>query len=172
LSVADSRRTQEDSGNVTGRRLAISAIPSRTTSVEHSRETGPATRTGTGATVLVVDDDPAILGLLELLLTRAGYSVLTAANGREAIDRFRESRAAVGLVLLDILMPDLDGPATVAELHQLDPGLVCCFMSGHSGRYNDDDLLALGAQGFLAKPFRPDDLLYTVGRLLTPRVSS
>jgi CheY-like chemotaxis protein len=158
---------------VTGRRLAISAIPSRTTTAaEHPRETGPATRTGAGATILVVDDDPAILGLLELLLTRAGYAVLTAGNGREAIDRFRESRTAIGLVLLDILMPDLDGPATVAELHQLDPSLVCCFMSGHSGRYDEADLSALGAQGFLAKPFRPDDLLYTVGRLLTARISS
>src|SRR5262249_26753005 len=124
------------------------------------------------ATILVVDDDPGVRTVVEMLLTRSGYRVLVAAGGREGVSLFQQHHDVVGLVRLDILMPDLDGPATLAELHRINPGLVCCLMSGQLGDYTEEDLRALGAQAFLAKPFRPDNLLHTIARLLPDRVAT
>lgn len=122
-------------------------------------------------TVLIIDDDAGVRKIVELLLARAGHRVLTASDGRAGITLFREQRATIRLVLLDVQMPGLDGPATLAELRQLESALPCCFMSGYSGAYTEAALAALGA-AFLSKPFQPDALLHTVARLLGARVLS
>ena len=104
-------------------------------------------------TILVVDDDRAVLALLGTALPEYGLAVLTAAGGEEAVEVYRRHREAVALVLLDVRMPGLDGPATLAALRQVDPLVRCCFMSGNTGEYAWDDLTALGAVCVFAKPF-------------------
>lgn len=123
-------------------------------------------------TILVVDDEPTIRAVLDLLLRRAGYRVLVASQGRQAVELYRTRRETVSLVLLDVCMPGLDGPATLAELRRIDPDVVACFMSGYTDRYDETDLLRAGASGFLHKPFHLDDFLRLVEQLVPIRAVS
>jgi CheY-like chemotaxis protein len=104
--------------------------------------------------VLVVEDHPDVRQLLGLALPRFGLPVWLAEGGREAIRLYREHRREIGVVLLDVQMPDLDGPETLAALRGLDPAVRVVFMSGNLGPYAAEDLLALGAARILEKPFR------------------
>jgi CheY-like chemotaxis protein len=100
-----------------------------------------------------VDDDPSIRALFTVCLPPQGFAVWRAASGEEALDLYREHSSAIDVVLLDVRMPDLDGPHTLVRLRQYDPEVRCCFMSGDMGDYTEDDLLALGARDVVAKPF-------------------
>jgi CheY-like chemotaxis protein len=105
-----------------------------------------------------VDDEPQVRKLLVRILRSLGVSAWEAEGGREALALYAQHRDAIGLVVLDVLMPELDGPATFAALHRLDPAVRCCFMSGYPGGYDVEQLLAAGAVGFLAKPFSVADV--------------
>jgi DNA-binding NtrC family response regulator len=115
--------------------------------------------------VLIVDDDSDVRHLFAMILSGAGFPIRLAANGVEAVDVYTRHRAEIGLVLLDVRMPVQDGPSTLAELLRLDPDVRCCFLSGNTGRYAPAELMALGAAGFVGKPFRNDDLLAIVHQL-------
>jgi DNA-binding response OmpR family regulator len=103
--------------------------------------------------VLVVDDEHFVRTMLQLGLQQHGFEVHVAANGREAIALYRERREQIALVLLDIQMPDLDGPQTLHALHALNPGVLACFMSGDMGCYDPHELLKCGAARVITKPF-------------------
>jgi len=104
--------------------------------------------------VLVVDDEGALRGLLNVGMRQEGFAVWLAANSREALDLYRRHRETIDLVLLDVLMPGLDGPQTLAALQELNPQIRCCFMSGNLGGYTEERLRGLGAAAVLQKPFR------------------
>lgn len=109
---------------------------------------------GTPPTVLVADDEEGGVCLLACALGAAGFAVLTAGGGAEAVEAFRRNRAEIDLVLLDVRMPPpLDGPAALCELRQIEPAVRVAFMSGSTGEYTDADLLALGALRVFQKPF-------------------
>jgi two-component system, OmpR family, response regulator len=102
--------------------------------------------------VLVVEDQPEILRMLEKALLYFGFQPRLAAAGPVAIDMYRRERATIDLVLLDVQMTPLDGPQTLAALRQIDPDLRAAFMSGSTGRYTAEDLLARGASRVFTKP--------------------
>jgi CheY-like chemotaxis protein len=104
--------------------------------------------------VLVVDDEACIRKLLEAGLRQEGLAVWLAASGQEALDLYRRHRDAIDVVLLDVRMPGLDGPQTLAALQELNPQVCCCFMSGGLGSYTGEGLRDLGAAAVLPKPFR------------------
>ncbi len=104
--------------------------------------------------ILVVDDDAAVRGLLDLALRRQGFAVWLAANGQEALEQYRCHRATIDVALLDVLMPGLDGPQTLAALQALNPQVRCCFMSGDLGLYSEWKLQSMGAAVVFHKPFR------------------
>jgi DNA-binding response OmpR family regulator len=106
-----------------------------------------------------------LLALLRVALQRQGFTVWTAEGGRAGLDLFAQQQQRIGLVLLDVRMPDLDGPQTLAELQRLRPALVCCFMSGHTGTYSPQDLLARGARYLFDKPFRLEEVISVLWRL-------
>ncbi len=108
--------------------------------------------------VLVVDDEPYIRNLLDAVLRRHGFAVWAADGGRAALDLYRQHQSAISVVLLDVRMPGMDGPQTLASLQRIDPAVVCCFMTGHAGGCTADGLLALGAVRLFEKPFRLDDM--------------
>jgi CheY-like chemotaxis protein len=89
-------------------------------------------------------------------LSSLGFSVVSASNGREAIDVFRAAAEPFSVVLMDLTMPELDGVAAFAELRRLDPRLPVVLMSG----YNEQDAVARfagsGLAGFVQKPFTAD----------------
>lgn len=116
--------------------------------------------------VLVVDDDHLVRIMVQLGLERDGFDVWLASNGREAIQVYRTHRDSIGVVLLDVRMPGLDGPATLEALRNLNPEVLACFMSGDTGHYEPEDLRQRGAACVIAKPFLLNELASTL-RLLT-----
>jgi CheY-like chemotaxis protein len=116
--------------------------------------------------VLVVDDHDAVRKLLNVALQRQGFDVWLAASGEEAVGIYEHHLGDVDLVLLDVLMPGLDGPQTLDAIRTLDPAVRCCFMTGDAGAYRPDELLAKGAARVFDKPFVLADLAQTLRALL------
>ncbi len=104
-------------------------------------------------TVLVVDDEPSILRMLDLSLQHDGFTVWQAGDGEEAVRLYERHRGTIDLVLLDVRMSQMDGPRTLEVLRGIDPNVRCCFMSGNAGEYSVDELMGLGAVAFIPKPF-------------------
>jgi two-component system cell cycle sensor histidine kinase/response regulator CckA len=104
--------------------------------------------------ILVVDDDPMLLVLLRTVLQNKGFQVWTASSGPAAVELYREHQGDIAVVLLDVCMPEMDGPNTMTALRQINPAIRATFMSGYTGRYSREELLALGAALFFEKPFQ------------------
>jgi len=119
-----------------------------------------------GPTILVVDDDRAILTLLESVLTTAGYRVIVADGGWRALELYEKAAAPIDLLLTDVIMPDLTGPVLAERLRGRQPGLQVLFISG----FHDADLVQrfVTAKGFtlLPKPFTVEALLRVVQQSL------
>jgi DNA-binding response OmpR family regulator len=116
--------------------------------------------------VLIADDEPNIVVSLEYLLKRAGYTVLVARDGQEAIDTLRRERPA--LVLLDVMMPKKSGHEVCAEL-RADETLrnTRVLMLSAKGRDTDVDKgLGVGADGYMTKPFSTKELAANVAEML------
>jgi two-component system, cell cycle sensor histidine kinase and response regulator CckA len=116
--------------------------------------------------ILAVDDDPNILNLLEAVLQPAGYQVLLADCGWNAVSVYEEVGRPIDLLLTDVIMPDLTGPVLAERLRARQPDLRVLFISG----FHDADLVQRFAsrKGFilLPKPFSPDGLLRGVNEAL------
>lgn len=121
------------------------------------------------ARVLAVDDDDVIRSLLVMNLEMEGHEVLTAANGRAALERITAD--APDLVLLDIMMPELSGYDVLQRVRQ-DPQhrtLPVVFLSARAMEADVRKGLELGADRYVTKPFDPIDLMDLVADLLTER---
>ncbi len=103
--------------------------------------------------ILVVDDDECVRRVVGIGMRQQGFAVWVAASGEEALDLYRRHRPAIDLILMDVRMPGLDGPQTLAALQELNPQVRCCFMSGDPGSYTEGRLRGLGGAAFLQKPF-------------------
>lgn len=129
-------------------------------------ETRPANPSA--RTILAVDDDAAVLGMLDTVLSGAGYRVLIADGGWDAIRVYRENKWPVDLLLTDVIMPDLTGPVVAQRLRAYQPNLPVLFISG----FHDADLVQrfVTAKGFslLPKPFAVDALLRGVQESIDP----
>ncbi len=116
--------------------------------------------------ILVVDDDQLMHKLFQHHLERAGYQMLSAMNGREALEiAFRE---IPGLIVMDVMMPDVDGLAALRELKKADatksiPVIVITANGHHLTRKESE---TCGAAIFLTKPFSPTQLLNEIRRLV------
>jgi DNA-binding response OmpR family regulator len=116
--------------------------------------------------VLVVEDEPAVRRMLTRTLRAQGYSVLEAGNGEEALDRMRREAQPVELVVLDVVLPGLNGHELARRITRERPGLPILFVSGFTGEGVDpEDLFEHGPQ-LLRKPFAPETLARTVRDLL------
>ncbi len=113
----------------------------------------PAPNSSKKPLLLVVEEEEGILRLLQLALGRHGFDVLAAANGKDALQIYRDQGAAIKLVLMDVRMRNLTGPETLVKLREMNAGVRCCFMTGDSSINISDKLLALGALRVFHKPF-------------------
>ena len=116
-----------------------------------------------GPRILVVDDEPAMVGALSALLGQAGYRIVPAYDGREALARFRAE--APDLVLLDLAMPGLDGAAVCRAIRE-ESGAPIIVVSGERDAGVTVELLDLGADDYIRKPFPGDELLARVRAVL------
>jgi CheY-like chemotaxis protein len=124
-----------------------------------------APKAGTGS-VLLIDDEPAVRRTTEAMLKRASFSVLSAAGGRAGLELFKKHRGRIGLVLLDLTMPEMDGAETLGLLRRLDPDIPVLVTSGYSEAHIDAEMPGGMADGFLQKPFGCEELLAAVRSLL------
>src|SRR5437660_9448725 len=95
--------------------------------------------------VLIVDDQPDVLALLQTVLRHYGFAVFLAPTGQGAVELYRYHRSEITLVLLDVAMPGWDGPRTLRALRAVNPEVVCCFVTGAAPEGTEQDLRALGA---------------------------
>ena len=124
-------------------------------------------RRGLGETILVVDDEPSVRLVLKTALERAGYQVLPASNGREAIDVFRaQPPGSVAAVLIDMMMPVMGGMPAIQELVKINPNVRIIAASGIPDNEATAKAAARQVRQFLGKPFSTEKLLRAVGQVV------
>ena len=117
--------------------------------------------------ILVVDDEPTIVRLMEFILARQGHDVLVAVNGEEALQTIKTHQP--DLVLLDIMMPRIDG-YQVAQRVRADPQTAALPIIMLSAKAQDEDIrrgVEVGVDEYVTKPFTPDHLVHVVARYLS-----
>ena len=123
---------------------------------------------GSGQTILVVDDEPAVRSLLQKTLERFGYRVLCAGDGSEALAVYEAQRAQIAAVLTDLAMPVMNGLVLTLRLQQLNPRLPVLVTTGRADKEQRSALTAAGVKHLLDKPFRAAALLAALRESLTP----
>jgi PAS domain S-box-containing protein len=117
--------------------------------------------------ILVAEDEDLVRSQLVRILESAGYTVLQAANGALAVETFRERQREIDLVILDVVMPVLDGWQAFLRIAELRPRVKVLFTTGYAASVLPDDFGARGAR-LLSKPYKPEALLAQVHELLEP----
>ncbi|MES2476475.1 MAG: GAF domain-containing protein [Verrucomicrobiota bacterium] len=121
---------------------------------------------GAGETILVVDDEPTILAITRQTLETFGYRVLVAATGDEAVTQFSQQPSAIDVVLTDMMMPGMDGSATIERLRKIDPAIKIIATSGVRSNRDLIDRSPKSGVMFLEKPYSSEALLKCLNDLL------
>jgi two-component system cell cycle sensor histidine kinase/response regulator CckA len=121
---------------------------------------------GTGRTVLLAEDEPAVRSLTKRILERSGYEVLEAANGADALDVARATPRGIDLLVTDVVMPILGGRELASALAEMQPDVRIHFISGYNEEAIQQHGVLLPGSEFLAKPFSPDALRQKVRDIL------
>jgi CheY-like chemotaxis protein len=116
--------------------------------------------------ILVIDDEEVVRQVMQTILERAGYEVLTAVNGPEAIEIARTHSGPIHAALLDMDMPIMDATQVLPLLKKVRPSMRVIICSGYTLDAVARNLLKSGAESFLAKPFRPEALEAEIRRVL------
>lgn len=124
------------------------------------------------ATVLVVDDTGEVLDVTKRMLERAGFNVLTARDGLEASKVFCHHETEIDVVLLDLVMPELDGVETLRVIHGVQEDTKVILVTGYPERLAADRWRDLGFAGFVPKPYTSAQVVGAVRSVLeeTPNV--
>jgi signal transduction histidine kinase/CheY-like chemotaxis protein len=154
-------------GNGTTFRIYLPASPEGGAATTAPAEPASAPRPprSNGQVVLLVEDEAAVRAMTRQTLETFGYRVIEAANGAEA-SRYAQHQDEVDLVLTDMMMPVMDGPATIRALRELDPDLVIVGASGLHGNGKVAQAAAAGIVHFIPKPYSAQALLETLERAL------
>ncbi len=96
--------------------------------------------------------------MVKQLLERLGYTILTAQNGKKALELYRAHRKAIRLVILDMIMPGMNGKETLAALKKIDDNVCVLLSSGYSLNGEASKIMEMGCRGFIQKPFRIEEL--------------
>jgi len=122
--------------------------------------------TGQGELILVVDDEPSIREVARETLMTFGYRVVTANDGTDALAQFATHRHEIRLVITDMMMPFMDGPATIRALRKLDPEVRVIATSGLKANTRHAEIAQLGVNSFLPKPYTAETLIRTIAAVL------
>jgi PAS domain S-box-containing protein len=118
-------------------------------------------------TLLLVDDEATVREVITEIVEQLGFSVLSAADGREALDLYRERREEITVVVLDMTMPHMDGEETFRELRRLNPGVRVILSSGYAEQDVVSRFAGKGLSGFIQKPYTLDELRTTLSRVMS-----
>lgn len=148
-------------------------LPASTTESTTSTgaEQGTSVMDSGSETILLVDDNKTVLEIGEEVLRLLGYSVFAADRGEKALRLYQQHMERIDLVILDMIMPELSGYDTYLALKKLNPHVTVLLSSGYSIDSQASELLELGCNGFLQKPFAVQDLSLTVRSILDSRQS-
>ncbi len=136
--------------------LPASRIP------KQSEQDGPTLPSGRQQLILAIDDERAIGELIKTTLETYNYRVITAESGSEALEIYVNRVEEIDLVLIDMMMPVMDGLSTITALHQLNPDLPVVGMSGLSSAESIAQAKRFGCRYFLPKPYTTEDLLQVI----------
>ena len=117
-------------------------------------------------TILVIDDEKVIQIMAKDMLETYGYTVLIAHNGKEGIDIFKEQFANIKLVLLDLVMPDLDGESVYSQLVEIQKDVKVILSSGFKEDERSKRVINMGVDGFLQKPYTVEKLDNEIRKIL------
>ena len=144
--------------------LYIPALEAPGVDAEHQVKT--TLPTGSGELILVVDDENAIREITRGTLETFGYRVLTASDGTEALAIYADHKNDIALVLTDMVMPFMDGPATIRALLRMNPEVKIIAASGLTAGHKPGEGVLEGVQVFLSKPYTAEKLLTALADLL------
>ncbi len=117
-------------------------------------------------TILLVDDEDIIIDVGKAMLEKLGYSVLVARNGLEAVETLTRMKTDIRLVILDLIMPEMDGGKTFDRLRNVCPDMPVLLSSGYAINGHADRILRRGCNGFIQKPFTISELSQKIGGIL------
>lgn len=126
----------------------------------------PALPEGEGQTILVVDDEENIRLITQATLEKYGYRVVTATDGTDALAEYAQHQKDIALILTDMAMPYMDGPAMIRALKRMTPDARIIAMSGLLNPEQTAELDAMNVDAYLSKPFTADKLLNTISEVL------
>ena len=119
-------------------------------------------------TIVIADDEPNIRRVLEAALTRDGYSVVTAENGKKALDALA-STTQVDVLISDLIMPDMNGVELLEAAREIDPSITVLMITGHGSIKSAVDAMRLGAFDYITKPFDMDEMKIVVKKAMERR---
>jgi CheY-like chemotaxis protein len=152
-------------GKGTTFRVCLPAMESSSAARKEQSEAASLPR-GNGETILVVDDEASILAITQQTLQAFGYRVVTAMDGADALSVYVQHRNEIALVLTDMMMPILDGPAIIQALMRINPNVKIIAASGLTTNGGEARLASAGVKRFLSKPYTAATLLKTIRTLL------
>ena len=169
-------------GTVRAHQGAVDVVSSRTTGTTFTlylpRTTPPGEQSTAGnekpqpavrsATILLVDDEKMVRRMVSETLSSIGHTVTAHANGREALECYRNEWQRYDLVILDLVMPHMDGTETFHAMKEINPDMVALIASGFSVEGQAQELLNAGARAFIQKPFSRSELTRTIADILMP----
>jgi len=141
-------------------------LPAIENSAEVMRTQKVSSPRGNGETVLVVDDESSILTITSRTLEAFGYRVLTATDGADAVAIYAENKGKIDVVLTDMMMPLMDGGATIRALMRINPAIKIIAASGLSTNVDVAKMSGAGVRHFLTKPYTAGDLLKCLRTIL------
>ncbi len=118
--------------------------------------------------ILVVDDETAVCRITQQTLEAFGYRVILSANGVEAVAVYAARRAEIAAVITDMMMPLMDGPATIRVLRKMNPAVRVIAVSGLAASDQATQAASLGVRHFLPKPYTAETLLRVLRETLSP----
>ena len=117
-------------------------------------------------TILLTEDEEEVRKLMKLVLEEAGYKVIEAVDGKEAMEKFRENKDSISLLLLDVIMPRLNGKGVYEEARKIKPGIKALFSSGYPADFIHKQGILEEGLNFISKPASPHELLKRIREVL------
>jgi two-component system cell cycle sensor histidine kinase/response regulator CckA len=117
--------------------------------------------------ILLVDDEETVIEVGAAMLTQAGYSVISATSGREALDIYKQRSMEIALVILDMIMPDLGGSEVFDLIKKINPRAQVLLSSGYSIDGQASEIMARGCNGFIQKPFNLEQVTRKINDIVS-----
>lgn len=151
-----------------GTRFKIYLPAVETTETKEPRDKGvEEPLSGHGELILVIDDEASIRDITKVTLEKQGYRTITASDGAEGLALYVQNRKEIKAVILDIMMPIMDGLATIRALRKIDPQVKIILVSGLKDKGESAEPLGYDVDAFLPKPYKAETLLRTLRKVLS-----